>query len=60
MYPPQLENFKFKCKGDEKLSQKIVGVRLPEYLDRYVRSRGNRAEWLVEAVKKKFEEEVDN
>jgi hypothetical protein len=41
---------RFKPSGEESLAEKPVSVFLPKDLDRYVRMKPNRAEWLRAAI----------
>jgi hypothetical protein len=42
---------------DEPRSNKPVSVRLPKSLDRAVRSKENYSQWIIDAVREKFQRE---
>lgn len=50
--------FRIKPKGEKPLAKRMIGVRLPEELDKYVRSLPNRTEWLRKAIARQVEEDL--
>lgn len=52
--------FRIPPKGDKPLAKKMVGIRLPQELDEYVRSLPNRTEWLCQAIARQMEEDLKN
>ena len=46
--------------GEKPLKSSPVSVKLPEELDEYVRSKPNRNQWLIEAVRAAIEKELQS
>jgi hypothetical protein len=44
----------------EPMAEGTLGVRLPVYLDEYVRSLPNRSEWVREAIAEKWQRETQS
>ncbi|MGF1486086.1 MAG: ribbon-helix-helix domain-containing protein [Prochloraceae cyanobacterium] len=48
---------RFKQKGKVAKAQSPISVRLPEDIDKIVRSLPNRSEWIAEAIEEKLARE---